>query len=199
MRKFIFISRNKKERYQYFYDYERKGLIKEDLVPKKNGKEIPIASILIISFSSRRTIEKILSPIFTPVLEKMVDAIPIPLSVVIVAIGGLLYGEYCCKKRYRKLSQEKIVYYKDTEHNEDKVWDSYRMQKNTFLILYIFSSIIMLMAFIIGNYYGMGVSLIGIFLMMHMVPMILRISNPFSKSRDEAIELVNRIKKKGLE
>ena len=80
------------------------------------------------------------------------------------------------------------------EHNEDKVWASYRREKRGLLLLYILGGMaVMLLP--ADDYFVVAAGLSGIWLLAFIIPVLYKIMNPFSKRRDKAIELVNQIAK----
>jgi len=196
MRRFLFISNNKKEQYQYFYDLERKGFIKENLkIVKKGGVEVPVVLASSIGVALSKPIASILRPILTPFFADLFNIVPVPIIVVIVVVGGIWSGEYAYKKRCKNLGEIEIVPFIKEEHNEDKVWASYRREKRGLLLLYILFGGMLLMLLPDDDYFVVAVGLLGIWFLVFMIPVLYKIMNPFSKRRDEAIELVNQIAK----
>ena len=193
MKKYIFISRNKKERYQYFYDYERNGIVKEKWRESKKGEKISIATISLLSVVSKRTIETVIRPALTPFFTELYRIIPFLIVASLVFVSGLLYGEHIYKMRCKKLDKRKIIPYKKKEHNEDEVWDSYRSCKNEMLFISMFF-LIPVLVFIGGEdvFLKSAVSII-LCAYAYLLPHFFKLMRPSKKRRDEAIELVNQI------
>jgi hypothetical protein len=196
MGRFLFISRNKKEKYQYFYDLERKVFIKESLkTVTKSGAEVPVLLVSSMGAAFSKPIASIIRPILTPVFAELFNIIPIPIVVVFVVLGGTWLGEYGYKKRCKNLEEFYSVPFLKEEHNEDNVWDSYRREKRELLILFILFGGMALMLLPADDYFIVAVGLLMIGFLTYMLPVVYKTKNPFSKRRDGAIELVNQIAK----